>query len=47
MGLGVAYGYAKVAQKIWATLIIGKVEIVTNIFTKIMRIGLFRPKSEL
>ena len=47
MGLGVAHGYAKVAQKIWAVLVIGKVEIVTNMYTKIIRIGLFRPKFEL
>ena len=47
MGLGVAYGYAEVAQKIWAPLIIGKVEIVTNMYTKVIRIGLFRPKFEL
>ena len=33
MGLGVAHGYAKVAQKIWDPLLIGKSEIVTHIST--------------
>ena len=47
MGLGVVYGYAKVAQKIWGSSLIMKLEKLTNIYTKVNRNGQYRPKFEL
>ena len=39
MGLEVAYGYAKVAQKIWTPSLIGNMEIVQYMYTLVAEIS--------